>query len=317
MPPPPRHMPQHPNPMPPQMHQPMMPQPRHMSMPGAYGNGGMHHSPRHAVPNEHHAPPHAVPNGPPPPGAYTVERPMPMFGGYAPGTPGGALKRGREEAPHSGPPAQPPAMRSTPAAPAHAAAPPSSTTGYGPPPGGPPPPGPGGGDVRPGDWTCPGCGSNVFASKSECFKCGAPKPPMQDACSAASAAHAGGTTGAGRSHCNTPSWMMAAPAATAAPAHRPAELPRPPSGPAWEPDKATPAGGGGDASAEVRLLRLRLITSEGSPRTVPHPSLALLNSRPPARVGRRRPRCRPTGSSCQSTTTRARACVLGSGRGWR
>jgi len=34
----------------------------------------------------------------------------------------------------------------------------------------------GGGEVRPGDWACPGCGANVFASKSECFKCGEPKP---------------------------------------------------------------------------------------------------------------------------------------------
>jgi len=32
------------------------------------------------------------------------------------------------------------------------------------------------GDGRPGDWTCPGCQSNVFASKSSCFKCGEPKP---------------------------------------------------------------------------------------------------------------------------------------------
>jgi len=28
------------------------------------------------------------------------------------------------------------------------------------------------GEVRPGDWQCPGCGINVFASKSACFKCG-------------------------------------------------------------------------------------------------------------------------------------------------
>ena len=34
----------------------------------------------------------------------------------------------------------------------------------------------GGGDVRPGDWTCPSCGANVFASKTNCFKCHAPKP---------------------------------------------------------------------------------------------------------------------------------------------
>mmetsp|Transcript_94581 Transcript_94581/g.267733 ORF Transcript_94581/g.267733 Transcript_94581/m.267733 type:complete len:117 (+) Transcript_94581:97-447(+) len=34
----------------------------------------------------------------------------------------------------------------------------------------------GGKQSRPGDWECPkGCGM-VFASKSECFKCGAPKP---------------------------------------------------------------------------------------------------------------------------------------------
>mmetsp|Transcript_17759 Transcript_17759/g.43062 ORF Transcript_17759/g.43062 Transcript_17759/m.43062 type:complete len:434 (+) Transcript_17759:119-1420(+) len=30
--------------------------------------------------------------------------------------------------------------------------------------------------VRPGDWVCPTCQVNVFASKSECFKCQAPKP---------------------------------------------------------------------------------------------------------------------------------------------
>jgi len=34
----------------------------------------------------------------------------------------------------------------------------------------------GGGEVRPGDWECPECGANVFASKTECFKCGARKP---------------------------------------------------------------------------------------------------------------------------------------------
>lgn len=33
-----------------------------------------------------------------------------------------------------------------------------------------------GGDVRPGDWTCPGCSMNVFASKTRCFKCGSTKP---------------------------------------------------------------------------------------------------------------------------------------------
>jgi tRNA pseudouridine13 synthase len=34
----------------------------------------------------------------------------------------------------------------------------------------------GGPPARPGDWTCPSCGANVFASKSSCFKCRAPKP---------------------------------------------------------------------------------------------------------------------------------------------
>jgi len=31
------------------------------------------------------------------------------------------------------------------------------------------------GSMRPGDWVCPGCSSLVFASKEECFKCGAPR----------------------------------------------------------------------------------------------------------------------------------------------
>jgi len=31
-------------------------------------------------------------------------------------------------------------------------------------------------DTRPGDWTCPKCRNNVFASKATCFKCGCPKP---------------------------------------------------------------------------------------------------------------------------------------------
>ena len=34
----------------------------------------------------------------------------------------------------------------------------------------------GGPQVRPGDWGCPSCGSNVFASKRQCFKCGTSKP---------------------------------------------------------------------------------------------------------------------------------------------
>merc|ERR1719512_364925 len=29
---------------------------------------------------------------------------------------------------------------------------------------------------RDGDWDCPACGKMVFASKEECFSCGAPKP---------------------------------------------------------------------------------------------------------------------------------------------
>ena len=29
--------------------------------------------------------------------------------------------------------------------------------------------------VRPGDWTCPKCGLNVFASKANCFRCGTAK----------------------------------------------------------------------------------------------------------------------------------------------
>ena len=41
--------------------------------------------------------------------------------------------------------------------------------------GGPPMGGPGG-DVRPGDWTCPNCSANVFASKTACFRCQTPKP---------------------------------------------------------------------------------------------------------------------------------------------
>ena len=35
-------------------------------------------------------------------------------------------------------------------------------------------------NVRPGDWSCPnGCG-NVFASKSNCFRCGVAKPEGAD-----------------------------------------------------------------------------------------------------------------------------------------
>ena len=31
-------------------------------------------------------------------------------------------------------------------------------------------------NARPGDWTCPSCSANVFASKTECFRCRTPKP---------------------------------------------------------------------------------------------------------------------------------------------
>jgi RNA recognition motif-containing protein len=34
----------------------------------------------------------------------------------------------------------------------------------------------GGKGPRPGDWECPSCGTNNYASKTECFKCGAAKP---------------------------------------------------------------------------------------------------------------------------------------------
>ena len=34
----------------------------------------------------------------------------------------------------------------------------------------------GGNDRKPGDWTCPACSANVFASKTSCFRCGEPKP---------------------------------------------------------------------------------------------------------------------------------------------
>ena len=39
---------------------------------------------------------------------------------------------------------------------------------------GPPRGGPGA--IKPGDWTCPTCQENVFASKSRCFKCQTPNP---------------------------------------------------------------------------------------------------------------------------------------------
>ena len=30
---------------------------------------------------------------------------------------------------------------------------------------------------RPGDWTCPACNANVFASNQACFRCKAPRTP--------------------------------------------------------------------------------------------------------------------------------------------
>merc|ERR1719215_2003664 len=44
------------------------------------------------------------------------------------------------------------------------------------------------GDRRAGDWTCPACGENVFASKTECFKCGEQKPGGKNASSKAAKA---------------------------------------------------------------------------------------------------------------------------------
>jgi len=34
----------------------------------------------------------------------------------------------------------------------------------------------GGNNTRPGDWMCPSCNVNNFASRTSCFRCGAPKP---------------------------------------------------------------------------------------------------------------------------------------------
>eukprot|EP01062_Namystynia_karyoxenos_P011523 TRINITY_DN1412_c0_g1_i9.p1 TRINITY_DN1412_c0_g1~~TRINITY_DN1412_c0_g1_i9.p1 ORF type:complete len:290 (+),score=34.31 TRINITY_DN1412_c0_g1_i9:90-959(+) len=46
----------------------------------------------------------------------------------------------------------------------------------------------GGYESRPGDWTCPRCRANVFASKRSCFKCGASKPGGANRCRRAAAA---------------------------------------------------------------------------------------------------------------------------------
>merc|ERR1719157_450199 len=31
--------------------------------------------------------------------------------------------------------------------------------------------------MKPGDWTCPGCGEHCFARRTECRRCNAPRPP--------------------------------------------------------------------------------------------------------------------------------------------
>jgi len=36
-------------------------------------------------------------------------------------------------------------------------------------------------EKKPGDWECPSCGANNFASRVECFKCGVPKPASAEA----------------------------------------------------------------------------------------------------------------------------------------
>merc|ERR1719289_377834 len=34
----------------------------------------------------------------------------------------------------------------------------------------------GGKEPKPGDWACPSCNANNFARRTDCFKCGTPKP---------------------------------------------------------------------------------------------------------------------------------------------
>mmetsp|Transcript_42120 Transcript_42120/g.80572 ORF Transcript_42120/g.80572 Transcript_42120/m.80572 type:complete len:161 (+) Transcript_42120:59-541(+) len=36
------------------------------------------------------------------------------------------------------------------------------------------------GEIRPGDWSCSSCGMNNFARRTECFKCGTPKPSEKE-----------------------------------------------------------------------------------------------------------------------------------------
>jgi hypothetical protein len=33
------------------------------------------------------------------------------------------------------------------------------------------------GETRPGDWPCPQCGNNCFASRDQCNRCGTARPP--------------------------------------------------------------------------------------------------------------------------------------------
>ena len=65
---------------------------------------------------------------------------------------------------------------------------------------------------RPGDWTCPSCQSNVFASKVECFRCRAPKPGHESGFGGGQAAVRGHGMGRGRGS-TTPAWMVTAAAA--------------------------------------------------------------------------------------------------------
>eukprot|EP01043_Picozoa_sp_COSAG02_P022243 COSAG02_NODE_1151_length_14205_cov_1183.813342_4_plen_513_part_00 len=51
----------------------------------------------------------------------------------------------------------------------------------------------GGPPARPGDWRCPSCGANVFASKRSCFKCHAPKPGSESS----RGGHGGNSSGGG------------------------------------------------------------------------------------------------------------------------
>jgi hypothetical protein len=64
----------------------------------------------------------------------------------------------------------------------------------------PPPPVFTGSGPRPGDWVCPACGCNNFASKVKCFKCKAKKPRPEVPPSAASDGPGAGAAAAAPSH---------------------------------------------------------------------------------------------------------------------